>query len=116
MLSKSRAEALVVQTDELYREQRERLVRVATAARIPVVGGMVELVDIGALFSYSPDRIAYYRRAASYADRILKGSKPAEMPVEQPTEFELILNMKTAKTLGIAVPQTVFMRAAKIIE
>ena len=83
---------------------------------LPTVGTNPEFPEAGALMSYGPNRETQYRRAATYVDKILKGAKPADLPVEQPTVFELVINMKTAKALGIKVPQSILIQATQVIE
>jgi len=84
--------------------------------RLPVLAGLREYVDGGALLFYGPDGIAMHRRAAVYVDRILKGAKPADLPVEQPTKFDLVINLKTAKALGLTIPSSLLLRADQVIE
>ena len=84
--------------------------------RIPLVCGNRSIVEAGGLMSYAQDFIDGYRRSATYVDKILKGAKPADLPVEQPTQLELVVNLKTAKLLGITIPQSVLLRADKVIE
>jgi putative ABC transport system substrate-binding protein len=93
-----------------------RAAEAALAQRWPVVASAPGYVEQGALFNYGPDRIALYQRSAYFVDRILKGTKPADLPVEQPTKFEMVINMKTAKALGITIPQTILVRATRVIE
>ena len=97
-------------------KDRDRIVAVAAQQRLPTVYANRYFATAGGLISYEPDEIDQYRRAADYVDRIFKGEKPAELPVQAPTKFELAVNLKTAKTLGIAVPQTLLARADKVIE
>jgi putative ABC transport system substrate-binding protein len=92
------------------------LIRLASAKRAPLASYRKEAVEQGALFSYAPDVDAVGRRAATYVDRILKGGKPSDLPVEQPTKFELVINLKTAKALGLAIPQSLLLRVDEVIQ
>jgi len=88
----------------------------AAEHRLPAVYGSREAADDGGLIAFGPSMPAIYRRAAAFVDRILKGAKPADLPVEQPTEFELVINLKTAKALGLTIPQSVLLRADEVIQ
>ena len=111
-----RAEAMVFFDDPVLWSHRKLAVALAARYRLPVVYGQSEFVDEGGLISYGPDRPEQYRRTAAYVDRILKGVRPATLPIEQPTRFELVVNMKTAKALGITIPPSVMVRADRVIE
>jgi len=115
-LAKEGAQGLVVTGGLMLRNERRRIVKLALARRWPVVAGPGAWAEAGALLSYSADTLANYRRAAYYVDRILKGTKPGDLPIEQPTKFELVVNMKTAKALGITISQSLLFRADKVIE
>jgi putative ABC transport system substrate-binding protein len=95
---------------------RERIIALAAAHKLPGVYPDGVYAAAGGLVSYGPDRLDQYRRAASYADRILKGEKPADLPVQAPTKYELVINLKTAKVLGLTVPATLLARADEVIE
>src|SRR4029453_11112627 len=95
---------------------RVRIVQFAAQRRLPAMSAYRELVDAGGLISFGPSYAGMHRRAAYYVDRILKGAKPGDMPVERPTTFEMIINLKTAKALGLTIPQSVLQRADQIIE
>ena len=95
---------------------RTEVTNLAAKDRLPAIYNVPEFVDDGGLMSYGASYIDLYRRAAFYVDRILKGAKPAELPVEQPTKFELVINLKTAKQIGLTIPQNVLARADKVIK
>src|SRR5215207_1819997 len=96
--------------------QRSRVIALAAQYRLPTMYNTAEFVREGGLMSYAPDRLAHYRRAAYYVDRILKGAKPADLPVEQPTTLEFVINLQTARALGLAIPQHVLLQATEVIE
>jgi putative ABC transport system substrate-binding protein len=96
--------------------ERTRIADLALKHRLPSALGAREYVEAGGLFSYSVNFPDQFRRAASYVDRILKGTKPADLPVERPTTFELVINLKTAKALGLTIPQSLLQRADQVIE
>jgi putative ABC transport system substrate-binding protein len=115
-LAQSEVGVVFVIADSLFFSERHRVASAALSARLPTVLGWRENVQAGGLMSYGVDLNDNYRRAASYVDRILKGAKPADLPVEQPTRYELSLNLATAKAIGLAVPSSVLVRANEIIE
>ena len=100
----------------LFVSVRQRIIKFALAQRWPVVAGPPRFVEEGALLGYSADNSAVYRRSAYYVDRILKGAKPADLPIEQPMAFELVVNLKTAKELGLSMSTEVMVRATRVIE
>jgi putative tryptophan/tyrosine transport system substrate-binding protein len=114
--TKGQVQGLVVASTPIYRTHRTRLANFAEKNRLPAVYDDRELVDAGGLMSYAPNYPAMFRRAATYVDKILKGARPADLAVEQPTQFELWLNLKTAKQLGVTIPQSVLYRADKVIK
>jgi putative ABC transport system substrate-binding protein len=107
---------LIVAANTLAVVHRELIIALAARYRLPAVYPLRVFASGGGLISYGPDQIDQYRRAAGYVDRILKGEKPADLPVQAPTKFELVVNLKTAKTLGVAMPATVLARADEVIE
>lgn len=111
-----RASALVAFDDPLTVAHRARLVALAARYRLPSMYGFREFPDVGGLLSYGPNLLDQYVRTATYVDRIFKGARPADLPVEQPTKFELIINRRTAETLGLAIPPSVLVRADQVIE
>jgi putative ABC transport system substrate-binding protein len=96
--------------------ERRHLVDLVAKSRLPAVYPYREAVDVGGLMAYGPDLADLLRRAATYVDKILTGAKPGDLPVEQPTKFELVINLKTAKVLGLTIPQSVLGRADQVIE
>ena len=98
------------------RANEKRIASLALKSRLPSVYGLRQFVDAGGLMSYGADLADSYRRVAYYVDRILKGAKPADLPVEQPTKFELVINLKTAKQIGLTIPPEVLARANRLIK
>jgi len=115
-MAKERVGALLVVSDGLFTLHRARLAELAARSRLPAVYNAREYVEAGGLMSYGPSFSDQWRRAATYVDKILKGAKPADLPVERPTKFELVINLKTAKALGLTIPSSLLVRADQIIE
>ena len=115
-MTRARADALLVLGDPIFWYQRARIVELAAKHRLPGMFGQREFVETGGLMSYGPNLPDNFRRAATYVDKILKGAKPGDLPIEQPTKFELVINSKTATTLGLTIPQSVLVRADQIVE
>ena len=115
-INANHVQALQVLEDPVTITYREQIVEIATAIRLPVIYESRQFVEAGGLMAYGPNRFDLYRRAAYYVDRILKGAKPADLPVEQPTTFEFIINLKTAQALGLSIPQHVLLQATEIIQ
>jgi putative tryptophan/tyrosine transport system substrate-binding protein len=113
---KERPGALLVLADRLFLQHRARIMDFAAKKHLPGVHAYRELVEVGGLMSFGPSYADMHRRAAYFVDRILKGTKPADLPVEQPTRFELVINLKTAKALGLTIPQSILVQADQIIE
>ena len=114
-IARQQSQAIVVMPDPVYLNERMKLQQLVQAARLPAVYGLHEHVTAGGLLSYAADLASNYRLAATYVDKILKGAKPTELPVQQPTKYELVVNMKTAHALGITIPQSLLLRADQII-
>jgi ABC-type uncharacterized transport system substrate-binding protein len=115
-ITRERADGLVVFADPLTFSHQELVVNFAARTRIAALFAAKEFVDIGGLMSYGPSYPGMFRRAAGYVDKILQGAKPADLPVEQPTTFELVINLKTAKALGLTIPPSLLQRADQVIE
>ena len=115
-LSKERPDGLYVPGSALMSANQQRIVGLVVKSRLPSVFTSREAVDAGGLLYYGADEVERYRRVAYYVDRILKGAKPADLPVEQPTKFELVINLKTAKQIGLTIPQSMLYRANKVIK
>ena len=116
MAARERAGAVLVLSTPLFMGGAKQLAELGLARKLPTMFGPREHVEAGGLMSYSPDRADLYRRAAGYVDQILKGANPAELPVQQATKFELVVNLKTAKVLGLTFPPAILVRANQIIE
>ena len=114
--SKGRAEAVLMLVSPVLNTQRTRIVDLAVKNRVPVVYGQQEFVEAGGLMTYGVSLTDLFRRAATYVDKILKGRKPADLPVEQPTKFELVINLKAAKQIGLTIPPNVLVRADRVIK
>ena len=116
VIVKERPGALLVLADRLFLQHRVRIMAFVAQHRLPGVHAYRELVEVGGLMSFGPSYAGMHRRAAYYVDRILKGAKPADLPIEQPTTFELVVNLKTAKAIGLTIPPSVLARADEIIQ
>jgi putative ABC transport system substrate-binding protein len=114
--TRSNAQAIVTMDDPIIQSHRARIVEFATRQRMLVMGEFRSMADAGALMSYGPNQVDMWRRAAAYVDKIFKGAKPANLPVEQPIKFELVINLKTAKTLGLEIHPQLLARADEVIE
>jgi putative ABC transport system substrate-binding protein len=115
-ITRQNAEAVIVANDLFLNQQRHQIAALAAKNRLPSVSAVREFVEAGGLMSYGPNFVENYRRAATYVDKIIKGAKPGDLPVEQPTKFELVINRKTAKALGLTIPQSLLISADKVIE
>jgi len=115
-MTRERVGALLVLLDSMLLAQRERIADLAAKNRLPAVYGLRLHVEAGGLMAYAANQLDVSRRVASYVDRILKGAKPTDLPVEQPTKFELVINLKTAKALGLTIPRTLLLRADEVIQ
>ena len=115
-LTAARPDAIFVPPDSMFYQHRARLALLAAKTRLPTMWGLREHVEAGGLMGYSTDLNDVARRAATFVDKILRGTKPADLPIEQPTKFELIINMKTAKSLGLTIPHSLLQQADQLIE
>jgi len=115
-LASEHAAAIIVPGDPIFQAAKSRIVELAASHRLPAIYRWRDFVAIGGLMSYGPDLNDLWRRAATYVDKILKGAKPADLPIEQPTKFELVVNLKTAKALGLTIPPAILAEADEVIE
>ena len=115
-MTRSRAGALTVLPSAMLFTERRRLVDLAAKNRLPAVYVQREFVEAGGLMAYGPNLANLFRRAATYVDKILKGAKPGDLPVEQPTKFDLVINLKTAKALGLTIPPSLLGRADEVLQ
>ena len=113
---RARAQALIVQLSPLASQQREKITGLAAQQRLPAMYEIRTFVDAGGFVAYGPDVVEMFRRAATFVDKILKGAKPGDLPIEQPTKFEFVINLKTAKALGLTIPQSLLLRANEVIQ
>jgi putative ABC transport system substrate-binding protein len=115
-MARARAQGVLVLGTAIFLSERQRVAELAIKHRLPTMSNLKDVVEAGGLMSYSPNWDDLFRRGAIYVDKILKGAKPADLPVEQATKFELVINLKTAKAIGLTIPQSVLARADQIIE
>jgi ABC-type uncharacterized transport system substrate-binding protein len=116
VMAEQKAEAVIVVTDPIFQERRRQIADLAVKGRLPSVGYSAEYADAGFLVGYGANPSGFYRRSAVYVDKILKGAKPADLPVEQPSTFEFVVNLRTARELGLKMPQSILLRADRVIE
>ena len=115
-MTRERAGALLILPDVIFLSQRRQMAELATKRRLPAVYGVREYAEAGGLMAYGANYVDLVRRAATFVDKILKGAKPGDLPVEQPTKFELVINLKTAKAIGLTIPPSLLQRADQIID
>jgi putative ABC transport system substrate-binding protein len=115
-MTRERAGALVVLTDSIFTNQRRQIAELAAERRLPAVYGNSEHAEVGGLVAYSANFLDLERRAATFVDKVLKGAKPGDLPVEQPTKLELVVNLRTAKAIGLTIPPSLLQRADQIID
>jgi ABC-type uncharacterized transport system substrate-binding protein len=115
-MARERAGGVIVLADTAFIAHRTRIADLAAKSRLPAVYGLTDHAQAGGLMAYGPNIADLYRRAATYVDKILRGAKPADLPVEQPTTFELVVNMRTAKALGLTIPPSILIRADQVLE
>ena len=115
-MARARAEALIVAADAFFEVQQRQLIKLAVGARLPTISSTREMTEAGCLMSYGQDLSEHYRRAAAYVEKILKGAKPGALPVEQPTVLEFVVNLATARAIGLAIPRSLVLRADRVIE
>jgi putative ABC transport system substrate-binding protein len=115
-MARARAQAVLVLGTAIFLAERRRVAALAIKHRLPTMTNLKDVVEAGGLMSYSPNWDDLFRRGAIYVDKILKGAKPADLPVEQATKFELVINLKTAKALGLTIPQSLLQQADQVIE
>ena len=114
-MTRERAGALLILPDAIFGNQQWQIAELAAKRHLPSILGVGEYAEAGGLMTYSANNLDLERRAATFVDKILKGAKPADLPIEQPSKFELIINLKTAKTLGLTIPQSLLLRADEVI-
>jgi len=115
-LTTARPDAIFIPADSMFYQHRARLAQLAAKTRLPAIWALRDGAEAGGLMAYATDLNDLARRAAVYVDKILKGAKPADLPIEQPTKFEFVINLKTAKALGLTIPPSLLARADKVIE
>jgi putative ABC transport system substrate-binding protein len=115
-MTRERVGAILIEASSMLAANRSHVANLAIKHRLPTMGWFDDMVDAGILMSYNPSLTEQYRRAAYFVDRILRGSQPADLPVEQPTKFDLTINVKTAKALGLTIPPSVLLRADRVVE
>jgi putative ABC transport system substrate-binding protein len=115
-IKRARSDAVIFGENTLFMADRGLIADLALSHRLPMMVAAKEYAEAGALLSYGTDYLDLFRRAATYVDKILKGAKPGDLPIEQPTKFELVINLKTAKALGLTIPPSLLQRADQVIE
>ena len=114
--ARRKAQAVVIVPSPLFISQRQTITALAAKHRLPALYGLSDFTDAGGLMAYGPDRAALFRRAADYVDKILRGAKPGDLPIEQPMQYVFVVNLKTAKALGLTIPESILVRADEVIQ